>query len=115
MRYLITTLLRADGYAVSECADGNQLMERIDAREEQAPGPPDVVVCDVCMPGPTGLEVLAEVRARHIRTPVILISAFGDEQIRYGGAELGAVAFLEKPFAIDELRAVLRALCPASP
>jgi FixJ family two-component response regulator len=63
------------------------------------------------MPGLTGLEVLAGLRKRDQSTPVILITAFGDEQTHAEAKRLGATAVIDKPFdTADLLTAVRRAL-----
>jgi len=65
------------------------------------------------MPGLTGLDVLAILRCANRTTPVILITAFGDEATHAEGRELGAVAVLDKPFNVQELRtAVVGAMPP---
>jgi DNA-binding response OmpR family regulator len=107
MRLLITECLRRDGYAVIVCADGRGVVDRLES------APPDILVCDVSMPGPSGLDVLTSLRDRRVVTPVILISAFDDEQTRHSAVELGATAFLRKPFHLDELRALLGHFCPS--
>lgn len=113
MRRLIAARLRRDDYLVSECADGACVLEKLKSCEESRSPPPDVVVCDICMPGPSGLDVLELLRARHSTTPVILISAYDDEQTRFGAEQLGAAAIFHKPFDIDDLSAELLRWSPA--
>ncbi len=68
---------------------------------------PDLVISDVMMPGASGDELVAEVRADRAlsTTPVLMLSARADEQTRLGLLRLGVNDFLVKPFAISELRA----------
>jgi DNA-binding response OmpR family regulator len=113
MRRWIRDRLHRDGYVVSECEDGTEVIERFGASRSTVSGAsPDVLVCDIWMPGPSGLDVLAAVRARRWATPVVLISAFGDDQTRYAAAQLGAAGFLHKPIDLAELRTLLFRLCP---
>jgi two-component system OmpR family response regulator len=77
----------------------------------------DAVLLDVMMPGMDGLEVLRKLRERH-STPVIMLTARGDEADRVVGLELGADDYVGKPFSPRELlarlRAVLRRMQPGS-
>ena len=114
-RRLLASVLAEDGYEVLEAEDGLALLATIEhtltVRREQ----PDafLVVADVRMPGLTGLDVLAILRCANWATPVILITAFGDEATHAEGRELGAVAVFDKPFSMEQLRcAVLQTLPP---
>jgi CheY-like chemotaxis protein len=108
LRRLIVTVLRDAGYDVVEAADGPELLERIEAlAKRQVPSDAFVVVSDVKMPGLTGLDVLAILRCASARTPVVLITAFGDAETHAEARELGAVRVLDKPFDLDVLRAVV--------
>jgi CheY-like chemotaxis protein len=105
LRTLIVQTLREDGYTVVEVADGEQLLAAIESSGRQ--GEVAVVVSDVCMPHLDGLDVLAALRCAAWRTPVVLMTAFGEEAIRAEARELGA-ALLEKPFDLEALRAAVR-------
>ncbi len=59
------------------------------------------------MPGYSGLDVLASLHGLGSRIPAIMITAFGDDETRFQAAGLGAVAFLAKPFDMDDLRTVV--------
>ena len=72
----------------------------------------DIVISDVRMPGLTGLDVLAILRCANWATPVILITAFGDEATHAEGRELGAVAVFDKPFNVEQLRAAVLETMP---
>jgi DNA-binding response OmpR family regulator len=69
------------------------------------------------MPGFSGLDVLSALRCLRSHVPVIIITAFGDEPTRRLALGLGALAVLEKPFDLDDLRtAVVNVLAhPRSP
>ena len=70
----------------------------------------DAILLDVMMPGIDGLEVLRQLRARGVSTPVLMLTARGDEADRVVGLELGADDYVAKPFSARELLARLRAV-----
>lgn len=109
LRRLIAAVLRDAGYEVVEAQDGVQLLEQIERQlaGQRARSDSFVVVTDVNMPGLTGLDVLAILRCAFARTPVVLITAFGDAETRSEARDLGAVTVLDKPFDVNVLRAVV--------
>ncbi|WP_377273616.1 response regulator transcription factor [Peterkaempfera sp. SMS 1(5)a] len=102
-RSLVHALTR-DGYEVTVAADG------IAALESLAAGQQDAVVLDILMPEPNGLEVCRRVRARGDRTPILMLTARDLVVDRVAGLDAGADDYLAKPFALEELRARIRAL-----
>jgi two-component system OmpR family response regulator len=68
----------------------------------------DAVILDVGLPGISGLEVLREIRAVHAEVPIIVVTGRDDPAVRKACLAAGATAFLTKPFAIEELRQVVR-------
>jgi two-component system, OmpR family, response regulator MprA len=70
----------------------------------------DAVVLDVLMPELDGIEVCRELRARGDRTPVLMLTARDAVRDRVAGLDAGADDYLVKPFALEELRARVRAL-----
>jgi len=70
---------------------------------------PDIVVLDLVMPGIDGFEVLRQLRAWS-RLPVLVLSAHGQERDKVEALDLGADAYLTKPFGMGELLARLRAV-----
>ena len=71
---------------------------------------PDVLVLDVMMPYVGGLEVCRRLRAAGDRTPILVLTARDQVEDRVAGLDAGADDYLVKPFALEELRARLRAL-----
>ncbi|MFN7974396.1 MAG: response regulator [Acidobacteriota bacterium] len=112
LRRLLASVLRKGGLEVVEVEDGGRLMELVARALFSDTGyrPPDVIVSDIRMPGFTGLEVLEGLRATDRSTPVILITAFGDEETEDEAFRLGANALLSKPFDPKDLRARIEAL-----
>lgn len=112
MRNLLSTVLRTDGYTVSEAKDGQELLSMLVAKtaSDGSPISPDLVVTDVQMPGATGMRVLAHVRRAHPTVPVILITAFGSAELHAQAKRLGAATVLDKPFNLVELRKLIQRL-----
>ncbi len=112
MRRIVADALRGDGYDVVELVDGGRLLVDIAARMK-AHESVDLVVSDIRMPVCTGLQILEVLRLSHWHTPVILMTAFGDEATRKRAASLMAVLF-DKPFDLDDLRAAVANLLPSN-
>lgn len=113
----IAERLRALGYSVIEARNGSELAEQLDslllfgeAKGEDLPFA--LVISDVRMPGHTGLEVLDELRRASVDVGVILFSGDGRPQTREDAVRLGASAFLQKPFGLEELCDICRTLAP---
>lgn len=70
----------------------------------------DVIVLDLMLPDLPGIDVLVQLRAAGVRTPVLILSALGTVEDRVGGLQCGADDYLVKPFAFAELLARVRAL-----
>jgi DNA-binding response OmpR family regulator len=105
IRRILQTLLRAGGFRVDAVDDGSA------ARDRLVHGHPyDFVVLDIMMPGATGLEVLEQLRAteRGARTPVVILTAKGQDADRDQAFALGADDFITKPFSPKKLLARIR-------
>jgi CheY-like chemotaxis protein len=71
-----------------------------------------VVLSDINMPGMDGLALLQEVKRRHATLPVIMVTAYGDDERRRRASEYGAAEFVTKPVDFDNLKRQLRQLAP---
>jgi CheY-like chemotaxis protein len=69
-----------------------------------------VILSDINMPGMDGLQLLAEIKQRFPAVPVMMVTAYGDDERRQRAGELGAAEFLSKPVDFDALKAQLRGL-----
>ena len=69
-----------------------------------------VILSDINMPGMDGLALLREIKARRPDLPVMMVTAYGDEERRRRAAEIGAAEFLTKPVDFDFLKQRLRQL-----
>lgn len=70
----------------------------------------DLLIVDVLLPGLDGFTLCRELRARHMTTPILLLTALGEIEQRISGLDAGADDYLCKPFAFGELDARVRAL-----
>ena len=95
--------LSLEGYAVRSAADGETGLRM--ARED----PPDVILLDIMLPGMNGLEVLRRLRKGDAETPVLVLSARGDETDKVLGLQLGADDYISKPFSLHEVLARINA------
>ena len=73
-----------------------------------------VILSDINMPGMDGLALLREIKQRRPDLPVMMVTAYGDDERRRRASELGAFEFITKPVDFDKLKAQLRELPSAS-
>ena len=81
-----------------------------DAYDYAAGGNYDAIILDVMMPKRNGIEVLKQLRADGIKTPIMMLTAKGEKDDRITGFDAGADDYLPKPFAPDELLSRVRAM-----
>ncbi|MBM4778415.1 MAG: response regulator transcription factor [Archangiaceae bacterium] len=96
--------LRYEGFEVLQAQDGKVGLQK--ALDEA----PDLIVLDIMMPQLNGYEVMEELRKRESKTPVIVLSARGQERDKVIGLDLGADDYLVKPFSLQELLARIRSV-----
>jgi DNA-binding response OmpR family regulator len=109
IRQGIVDALTFAGYEVFEAANGDDGM-RMAVRVGY-----DLLLLDLVLPGPSGLEILAEVRTSRPAVPVIILTARGEEKDRVKGLTLGADDYVVKPFSVKELLARIEAVLRRSP
>ena len=103
VRSAVVRALRVD-YDVDEAADGAEALAHHSAAAA------DAIVLDLLMPGIDGLEVCRALRRRQDRVPILVVTARDAVSDRVEGLDAGADDYLVKPFAVEELRARVRAL-----
>lgn len=101
---LLTLHLSAEGYQVAAAADG---VAGLRAFQE---GQWALVLLDWMLPTISGIDVLKEIRATDTRTPVMMLTARGEEADKVLGLELGCDDYLTKPFSLRELAARIKVL-----
>ena len=102
-------ILRAEDFEVAVCNRGDQAMEAAGRHR------PALIVLDVMLPGLSGYDVCRQLRAKKITTPVLMLTAKGQEMDKVIGLELGADDYVTKPFGVRELLARIHALLRRAP
>ncbi len=102
MRKYVSANLKKRGYDVVEAVDGTEALKLLNEQIF------DLIILDIMMPGPDGLQVLTAVR-RDMEVPVLVLSARGREGDKVTALDLGADDYLTKPFGVEELLARVRA------
>jgi DNA-binding NtrC family response regulator len=98
----LARLLREEGFACETAASGE---EGLRAAEQEAP---DLVLCDIAMPGMDGVEVTSRIAASIPETPIILVTAHGTLEIAIEAFRSGASDYLLKPVVLEDLLARVR-------
>ena len=96
--------LKFESYDVLTAADGESAYRLIHERK------PDLVVLDLMLPNMSGYDVCRRVRSEGVTTPIVMLTARGEEWDRVLGLDLGADDYITKPFSVRELLARIRAV-----
>lgn len=97
-------VLKSDGFEVAACSRGDQAVEAV-ARQR-----PGLIVLDVMLPGLSGYDICKQLRSRKLQTPILMLTAKGQEIDKVVGLDLGADDYVTKPFGVRELLARIHAL-----
>ena len=102
---------RQGAYVLHFAASGEEALEKLadGVRPELI-----VILSDINMPGMDGLSLLREIKTRRPDLPVMMVTAYGDEERRRRASELGALEFLTKPVDFERLKEQLRHLPTAT-
>jgi DNA-binding response OmpR family regulator len=110
LRDTIGVMLEQEGFRAVLAADGRTGFDKFLTTR------PDLALVDLRLPGMSGMDICKQVRAAHLQTPIIVLSALGDEVDKVLLLEIGADDYVVKPFGRRELlariRAVLRRAAP---
>jgi two-component system, OmpR family, response regulator len=104
IRIMLKKCLELEGYEVTTANDGQQALDLFKTEEY------DLAFLDIKMPGIRGTEVLRRIRGIGITTPVIIITAFGTVKNAVDCTNMGAVAYIQKPFSAEKITTLLREL-----
>jgi DNA-binding response OmpR family regulator len=97
-------VLKTEGFDVVSCNRGDQAAEAVTRHQ------PALLVLDVMLPGLSGYDICKQLRARQVQTPILMLTAKGQEIDKVVGLELGADDYVTKPFGVRELLARIHAL-----
>ena len=101
IREMVSAILEDEGYSVRTAADGLEALAAIDAIRDQDPECPRVMLLDMRMPELDGWGVARRLQERGLRIPIVVMTAARDA--RQWAGEIGADAYLAKPFQLDDL------------
>ncbi len=97
-------ILKSEGYEVVVCNRGDKAIDTV-ARQR-----PQLIVLDVMLPGMSGFDICKQLRAKKLSTPVLMLTAKGQELDKVIGLDAGADDYVTKPFGVRELVARIHAL-----
>jgi DNA-binding response OmpR family regulator len=97
-------ILKSEGYEIASCNRGDEAMAAVDSFS------PALIVLDVMLPGASGYDICKQLRARKNSTPILMLTAKGQELDKVIGLDLGADDYVTKPFGVRELLARIQAL-----
>lgn len=103
IRIGLVDLLSAEGYDVASAADGAEALRAYEAEK------PTLILLDIMLPEMSGYDVCRGIRQRDPLTPILMLTAKGQEVDKVIGLELGADDYIVKPFGVNELIARVRA------
>jgi DNA-binding response OmpR family regulator len=104
IRMGLNDALTAENYEVTECGDGAQAIPLVKQLK------PHAIILDVMLPGKSGFDICRDLRAQGDKTPILMLTAKGQEVDKVVGLELGADDYVTKPFGVRELVARVHAL-----
>jgi DNA-binding response OmpR family regulator len=102
-------VLKSESYEVAVCNRGDQAIEAFNKHR------PSLLVLDVMLPGLSGYDICKQLRAKKVSTPILMLTAKGQEIDKVVGLDLGADDYVTKPFGVRELLARIQALLRRAP
>jgi len=97
-------VLKSDGFEVAVCRRGDHALEAVSKNR------PALIVLDVMLPGLSGYDICRQLRSKKDATPILMLTAKGQEIDKVVGLDLGADDYVTKPFGVRELLARINAL-----
>src|ERR1700692_1029835 len=97
-------VLKSESFEVAVCNRGDEAFDAFDKHH------PALIVLDVMLPGLSGYDICKQMRSRKINTPILMLTAKGQEIDKVVGLDLGADDYMTKPFGVRELLARIHAL-----
>ena len=103
IREILSLFFREEGFSVIEAADGNTALHMVETMH------PNIIILDIMMPHPDGIEVCRQIR-QFSPVPIIMLTARTEDDDRIMGLELGADDYVTKPFSPREVVARVKAV-----
>jgi len=97
-------ILKSEGYEVIVCSRGDRALETVTKAR------PSIILLDVMLPGLSGYDICRQLRAMKVATPILMLTAKGQEMDKVVGLDLGADDYMTKPFGVRELVSRIHAL-----
>jgi DNA-binding response OmpR family regulator len=97
-------VLKSESFEVAVCNRGDHALEAVGKHH------PTLIVLDVMLPGLSGYDICKQLRAKKVATPILMLTAKGQEIDKVVGLDLGADDYVTKPFGVRELLARIQAL-----
>ena len=97
-------VLKSEGYETASCNRGDEAVAAVTKFQ------PTLIVLDVMLPGASGYDICKQLRAKKVATPILMLTAKGQEIDKVVGLDLGADDYVTKPFGVRELLARIQAL-----
>jgi len=101
--------LEFEGYEIDTAIEGNSGLQKVLENKY------DLILLDIMLPGVSGLDICRNARKKGVETPIILLTAKGEEIDKVLGLELGADDYITKPFSLRELLARIKAIMRRAP
>ena len=101
MRSLLEDVLDEEGFKTESASNGSEGLRKLSKESF------DLILTDIRMPGLTGLDILPVIKRLQPEASVIVITAFGNEEIHRRSVEKGAAGYLEKPIHMDKLKTLV--------
>jgi CheY-like chemotaxis protein len=95
---LMENILSSFGYETYSVLEGSDVLEKVEEYQ------PDLIILDLMMPHKSGIDVLEELRGQGVQTPVIIVTALNDSELKRRARELGVVDYQAKPVKMETLK-----------
>jgi DNA-binding NtrC family response regulator len=102
MRSVLKDFFEEEGFEIDSASNG------VDALRILSKDHFDLIITDIRMPGLTGLDILPRIKSLEPETPIVVITAYGGDDVRRRSIERGATTYLEKPIRLSHLRTLVR-------
>jgi len=107
VRQVLEDVIAAQGYRVVAVGTGEEALEEVDRRHF------DLIFVDLVLPGKSGVETMAEVKAKDKKAVVVIVTGYGDDPVAMEAMALGPLLLIRKPFKVEDIVEVLNVVIKA--